>query len=82
MTANHWLATKQIVMIILLLIIFLGVIPEAKKIRTAIGSDLESASEISQDGYEYLNKLYKLGTIINILVLINFIFAITHRFLG
>ncbi len=82
MSANHWLAAKQIIMVILLLIIFVGVIPRAKKLRAALGTDFESNLQISSEGYEYLGKLYKLGTLINILVLINFLFAITHRFFG
>ena len=82
MSANHWLAAKQIIMVILLLIIFVGVIPRAKKLRAELGTDFESNTQISGEGYEYLGKLYKLGTLINILVLINFLFAITHRFFG
>lgn len=82
MTANHWLTAKQIIMVILLLIIFIYVIPEAKKIRAALGSDLESSSPVSEEGYKHLEKMYKLGTIINTLVLVNFLFAITHRFFG
>ena len=82
MTANHWLVSKQIIMIVILLVIFTAVIPKAKKLRTALGEDLESSAQISTQGYEYLNKLYKLGIIINSFVLLNFLFAITHRFIG
>lgn len=82
MTANHWLATKQIIMVILLLIIFVYVIPQAKKIRTSLGSDLDSSAPISEEGYKNLAKMGKLGTTINVLVLINFLLAITHRFFG
>ena len=82
MTANHWLTAKQIIMVILLLIIFIYVIPEAKKIRAALGSDLENSSPISEEGYKHLGKMYRLDTIINTLVLVNFLFAITHRFFG
>lgn len=82
MDANHWLSTKQILTVIILLIIFLFIIPTAKKIRTAIGSDLESNNEISDDGYKNLNKLYTLNTTINIMVLINYLFAVTHWFIG
>jgi len=80
MTANHWLAAKQIIMVVLLLIIFIYVIPQAKKIRASLGSDLESSSQISEEGYKYLGKMYKLNNLINVLVVVNFLFAITHRF--
>ncbi len=79
MTANHWLAAKQILMIVLLLIIAAFVIPTAKKIRKQIGEDLESPAGISEEAYINLKKLYSLNTIINVIVLINFLFAITHR---
>jgi len=82
MTANHWLASKQIIMVVILLIIFVFIIPQAKKIRTSLGSDLENPEQISEEGYKSLSKLFRLNSIINSLVLINFLFAITHRFLG
>lgn len=80
MTANHWLTTKQILMIVLLIILAVFVIPTAKKVRAAIGKDLENQDAISPEGYKNLEKLFKLNSAINIIVLINFLFAITHRF--
>ena len=77
---NHWLTAKQILMTILLIILAVFVIPTAKKVRAAIGKDLESHSAISEEGYKKLHELFKLNTIINIIVLINFLLAITHRF--
>ncbi|MFA7227781.1 MAG: hypothetical protein WC061_02000 [Melioribacteraceae bacterium] len=82
MSSNHWLATKQILMTVLLIILVTYIIPTAKKVRVAIGRDLESSSAISEDGYKNLQKLFTLNTVINMIVLINFLFAITHRFFG
>jgi len=82
MTSNHWLTTKQILMVILLLIIFLYVIPSAKKLRTAIGENLNSNNPVSEEGYNYLKKIFKLNGIINLIVIINFLLAITHRFIN
>jgi uncharacterized membrane protein len=82
MSANHWLATKQILMVVLLLIIFVFVIPAAKKIRNEINAEMESTSKISDDTYKYLSKIYKLNMTVNIIVVLNFLFAITHRFIG
>lgn len=82
MTANHWLATKQIVMVILLLIIAIYIIPQSKKIRASLGSDLESSSPISEEGYKQLAKMFKLAVIVNVLVLFNLLLAVTHRFFG
>ena len=82
MSSNHWLATKQILMVVLLVILGGFIIPTAKKIRAVIGKDLENQDVMSEDGYKNLQKLFKLNTAINIIVLINFLLAITHRFLG
>jgi hypothetical protein len=82
MTDNHWLATKQILMVVLLIIIGAVLIPTAKKLRAAIGSDLESGTQITEEGYKTLKKIFTLNLVINIIVLINFLFAITHRYFG
>ncbi|MGK9368249.1 hypothetical protein ACSSWA_05070 [Melioribacter sp. Ez-97] len=74
-TSNHWLVSKQILMLVILLIIFVFIIPASKALR-------KSVTENSGDLETNLKKIYKLNTIINILVGINFLFAITHRFFG
>lgn len=82
MTSNHWLTTKQILMVILLLIIFLYIIPSAKKLRAAIGENLNSSNPVNEEGYNYLKKIFRLNGIINLIVIINFLLAITHRFIN
>ncbi|MGK9475481.1 hypothetical protein [Melioribacter sp. OK-6-Me] len=74
-TSNHWLLSKQILMVVILLIIFIYVIPTSKVLRKSIK---EKSDELNTN----LKKIYKLNTIVNVLVLINFLFAITHRFFG
>ncbi len=74
MSSNHWLAAKQIILVIILLITFSMVIPTAGEIRRELEKDDESMPMGN------LKKLFKANTIINILVLINFLFAITYRF--
>lgn len=81
-TANHWLTTKQIILVIILVLIGIGIIPNAKKVQSAIGNDLESTSDLNEVGNNALNKIYFFLKTINILVLINFILALTHRFIG
>ena len=68
MANNHWLATKQIIFVGILLITFLGIIPTAKKIKYDF------------DNEQLLNKVFKFNLILNSLVILNFLFAITHRF--
>ena len=74
MTSNHWLATKQIILVIILILTGAIVIPTAKKIRIEIESNVEELTLSS------LKKLFKTNLIINLLVILNLLFAITHRF--
>jgi hypothetical protein len=82
MNGNHWLTAKQILMVALLIILGVFIIPTAKKVRFSIGNDLENHVGLSDTGYKNLHKLFKLNMVINIIVLINFLFAITHRLFG
>jgi hypothetical protein len=74
MSHAHWLATKQILFVIILLNTFLRIIPAAKKLRDSM----------EQNDNEAINNQFKSVTKINllitILVILNFVFAITHRF--
>ncbi|MCX6150681.1 MAG: hypothetical protein NTX22_09175 [Ignavibacteriales bacterium] len=79
-SVNHWLATKQVIMVILIILTFAVLIPKAKKVRTELSDDFESSVELLPSFYEKLRGLWKIVTVINILVLINFLLAITHRF--
>lgn len=81
-TANHWLTTKQVLMVILLIIIGAFIIPAAKQVRKEISSDLENCSPISDNGYKALGKVFNFTFTVNIIVLVNFLLAITHRYIG
>lgn len=74
MSSNHWLATKQIILVIVFLLTGFMVIPTAKKIRIEIEKDVK---DLTQNN---LKKLFKANLIINSLVILNLLFAITHRF--
>ncbi|MGE5403051.1 MAG: hypothetical protein ACM3S2_21835 [Ignavibacteriales bacterium] len=80
--SNHWLATKQVIMVILLVLVFAFLIPTAKRVRGALGADLENNLPLSADSYNNLKKLETIITISNVLVLINFLLAITHRYIA
>jgi len=79
-TTNHWLASKQVLMVLLLIILGSIIIPTSKKIRAAIGTDFEKNEQLSEDLYNNLYKLFKWNIVINLIVLINFLLAITHNF--
>ncbi len=74
MSSNHWLAAKQIILLLILIITFSMVIPTAGEIRRELGKDSESMPKGN------LKKLFRANIIINVLVLVNFLFAITYRF--
>jgi len=78
-TTNHWLASKQVLMVLLLIILGSIIIPTSKKIRAAIGTDFEKNEQLSEDLYNNLYKLFKWNIVINLIVLINFLLAITHN---
>jgi len=73
MSNNHWLATKQIILVVILVLTAVMVIPTAKKIRT----ELANTKGISNNN---IRKIFKANLIINVLVILNLLLAITHRF--
>lgn len=70
--ANHWLATKQVIMIILIILVFTMIIPKAKKVR--ISSEKGNLDE------SLLKSLQSSITIVNVLVLINVLLALSRRY--
>lgn len=74
MSHAHWLATKQIIFIIILLNTFLRIIPASKKLRSSI------EKEENDNVDKQFNIVKRINLLINILVILNFVFAITHRF--
>ena len=72
-SANHWLVSKQIVMIVILALVFALLIPNAKAIRKQLQSEKGSIDDKS------LSKLNKISWTINILVIVNILFALSRR---
>lgn len=75
MSSNHWLATKQILFVIILINMLVNVLPTIKKITLSMES-----TDNKETLDKYLSKLFKANFLINMLVLLNFLFAITHKF--
>ncbi len=75
-TSNHWLVSKQFLMLFILIILFVKLIPTAKSLRILLDENTDP------DFSELLNKLFKQTTSINILVILNFLMALSHRFMG
>lgn len=69
--ANHWLTTKQFIIIIIFLIIFLFIVPISKKIRNSTNENFDES---------YFRKFERWAYTEKILVLINFLLGFLHRF--
>jgi hypothetical protein len=80
--SNHWLAAKQVIMVVLIILVFAFLIPRAKKLRTVLSSEKLSQMPLSDQAHRDLKNLETIISIIDVLVLVNFLFAVTHRFLG
>ncbi len=75
-TSNHWLVTKQLIMVFIFIILFAKLIPTAKSLRLSL-------NDLTNTEFEaLLKKLYKHTSSINILVIINFLMALSHRYMG
>ena len=78
---NHWLATKQVFMVILILTTFVFLIPSVKKLTAEIETDLSDEAKLGESINPKIEKVGKILSVINVLVLINFLLAITHKFI-
>ncbi|HRI46559.1 MAG TPA: hypothetical protein PK559_05585 [Ignavibacteriaceae bacterium] len=76
---NHWLYTKQFLMIVLIVVIGALLIPRAEKIRLAIQDNLESQSSLDESTYLNIKKLGTLATTVNIIILLNILFAASRN---
>jgi len=74
-SANHWLVTKQLIMLVILWMVFSQIIPTAKKVRLALESD---ATEETMAG---VGKLGKTAQIVLILVAVNILLALSKNFM-
>jgi len=77
----HWLATKQVIMVILIIITFAFLIPNAKKLSSEIEKDLEVNSNLDESIIIKMGKVGKILSVMNVLVLVNFLLAVTHKFI-
>ncbi|PIW69968.1 MAG: hypothetical protein COW08_04285, partial [Ignavibacteriales bacterium CG12_big_fil_rev_8_21_14_0_65_30_8] len=77
---NHWLATKQVFMVVLIITTFVFLIPGAKKLSaelTLVLNDNNNENNINSK----VDKIGKILSVINVLVLINLLLAVTHKYI-
>jgi hypothetical protein len=74
---NHWLLTKQINTVIIIILTGVYFIPLGKKIRLSLG-DEEATSQLPDESYKNIKKLSNIAVITSVLIGINYLFAIMH----
>ncbi len=79
--ANHWLYTKQFVMVIILILIGAVMIPTAKKIKGLLLPDLKSDRPLSEGAYALLGKLKRVDISMSALVILNILMAFSRYFI-
>jgi len=78
---NHWLTTKQFITLVIIFIVGSNIIPIGKKLRVGIENNLENDTALTAELEKNAAKITRLAKVVTILVLINFLLAITHRYL-
>ena len=79
--ANHWLYTKQFLIVFVIILTAVFVIPSGKKVRIEIEKSVASNSALTGETYKNISKLEKVFTTINILIVINLLLALTRNLL-
>ena len=77
--ANHWLYTKQFIMVIVIILTAAFIIPSGKKVRIEIEKSVAANSALTEETYKNISKLEKVLTTINILIVINLLLALTRN---
>lgn len=76
---NHWLTSKQFLMVFLLVIVFAVVIPASKKIKAGLESN---TSSVSDEVMKQVGKLVTWSYISGVMIVLNFLFAYSRRLMG
>ncbi len=74
-SADHWLLTKQMLMLVILWIVFSRVIPTAKNVRNLLNA------EGNEEVLSGLAKLNSTNQIVFILVVVNILMALSKNFM-
>jgi hypothetical protein len=77
---NHWLYTKQFLMVIILILVGAVMIPTAKKIKAELLPGLKSDQPLTDEAYKLLGKLKTVDLSINVLIILNIVMAFTRYF--
>ncbi|MBM4176305.1 MAG: hypothetical protein FJ213_09060 [Ignavibacteria bacterium] len=79
-SSNHWLAAKQIVMAVIVLLVGIVYMKRTKELKSSLTRNSEDSNDVSEKIIKLVQRVGIVSNVINMLVLLNFFFAITHRF--
>lgn len=79
---NHWLYTKQFLMVIILILVGAVMIPAAKKLKSEILPSLTDSAPLTEGAKAAFKKLVKVDLSINILIILNILLAFSRYFMG
>ncbi len=79
---NHWLYTKQFLMVIILILVGAVMIPAAKKLKSEILPSLNDSAPLTESATTAYGKLVRVDMSINILVILNILLAFSRYFMG
>jgi len=78
---NHWLATKQVFMVVLIITTFAFLIPSVKKLSGDLSASIKEDDIVESSIDSKVDKIGKILSVINVLVLINLLLAVTHKYI-
>jgi len=77
--ANHWLYTKQLIAVIVLILLGAVLIPTGVSVRKAVEKSSVENSPLSEETYVNIAKLGKTISAVNFLIVINLLLALTRN---
>lgn len=79
---NHWLATKQVIMVVLLALTGAKIIPLGVKTRRLLDSRQDDIITFQDEALANIRSLARFATITGVLILLNMLLAVTHRWMA
>ncbi|OQY75264.1 MAG: hypothetical protein B6D45_05805 [Ignavibacteriales bacterium UTCHB3] len=75
---NHWLYTKQFIMVVILILIIFVMTPVVKRIKRLLLPALLSEEPLPEESYILVDKLKRVDISVNLLVMLNILLAFSR----
>lgn len=80
-SSNHWLVSKQVITVLLIVLTGMKFIPIGKKVRLALADNLSASDAATTEAVNNIKTLSKLAKIMAALLVVNFLFGTMHSIL-